>query len=500
MLMLPFLSVNAQVEYNDGPYVEYTGDSTEILWIKNGALKEKTVLRDSDFILDVEGLPKVDIGGLNVCMDAGSEFKDVEKFVALSDIHGQFDVFESLLIANKIVDESGEWLYGKGHLVVVGDIFDRGPEVLKVCWFLYHLEQKAKEKGGMVHVLLGNHELMVLDGDLGYLNNKYRYTSGVTGRSYDDLFNINSFLGRWLRSKNIMLSINDVVFVHGGFSPALVDLDKSVTALNSIFRNQILLAADKENIKADPVTNLLYFHSGPLWYRGNAQPYSFDTDRAKQLLRALRKKTVVIGHTSMPKVMGLYSNRIILVDSSIKFGKSGELLMYDNGTFSKGRMDGENVPLIPENETKNPPDLASKLIGQKKGSLFLHVPVLGAAEEYKDLEGVVLAGVYFDSYVLDFGATLKVKGRPNKDDCEFLRFEIILSSSQVKNFGFSGENVLTVELPCQQEGHQNAELVKDRVKELNSIDTKNLHKIIALVLAGDAGMTERMYAILFSEK
>jgi hypothetical protein len=44
-------------------------------------------------------------------------------------------------------------------------------------------------------------------------------------------------------------------------------------------------------------------------------------------------------------VLGLYHNKIIAIDSSIKNGQSGELLLIDAGKLSRGLYQGEQVSL-----------------------------------------------------------------------------------------------------------------------------------------------------------
>ena len=46
--------------------------------------------------------------------------------------------------------------------------------VTEVLWHLFGLEKQAAKAGGMVHVLLGNHEIMVLRNNLIEINEKYR--------------------------------------------------------------------------------------------------------------------------------------------------------------------------------------------------------------------------------------------------------------------------------------------------------------------------------------
>ena len=122
------------------------------------------------------------------------------------------------MINNKIVDKDLNWIFGGGHLVIVGDIFDRGDKVNEILWLVYELEGQAKEKGGRVHYLLGNHEYMVLYNDLRYIHDKYHISSKLLDLEYDQLYGNNTVLGRWIRSKPTMVKINDIIFTHAGIS------------------------------------------------------------------------------------------------------------------------------------------------------------------------------------------------------------------------------------------------------------------------------------------
>ena len=51
-------------------------------------------------------------------------------------------------------------------LVSLGDLLDRGAESRKVMDLLMKLQSQAPASGGHVHVVIGNHELMNLTGDM----------------------------------------------------------------------------------------------------------------------------------------------------------------------------------------------------------------------------------------------------------------------------------------------------------------------------------------------
>ena len=86
------------------------------------------------------------------------KWSGVEKIVAVADIHGDYDNFEKILIGTDLVDENLDWIGGKTHLVQLGDILDRGDKAKEAFDLLMKLEKQAETAGGMVHVLIGNHE------------------------------------------------------------------------------------------------------------------------------------------------------------------------------------------------------------------------------------------------------------------------------------------------------------------------------------------------------
>jgi hypothetical protein len=105
-------------------------------------------------------------------LDAQAQWRwdGVERQVVIPDVHGAFDEFAELLKATGVVDENLDWIGGETHLVSLGDLLDRGPDSRKAMDLLMRLEGQASEAGGRVHVILGNHELMVLMGDMRYVS------------------------------------------------------------------------------------------------------------------------------------------------------------------------------------------------------------------------------------------------------------------------------------------------------------------------------------------
>ena len=96
-------------------------------------------------------------------------FSDVPRVVVVGDVHGAYSALVELLQATDLVDSNLEWTGGTTHLVSLGDLIDRGPDSRKVLDLLMKLQSAAQARGGQVHVVLGNHELMNLIGDWRYV-------------------------------------------------------------------------------------------------------------------------------------------------------------------------------------------------------------------------------------------------------------------------------------------------------------------------------------------
>jgi hypothetical protein len=190
------------------------------------------------------------------------QYDGVERIVAVSDIHGAYDAMVATLQNAGVVDTALGWSGGTAHLVIVGDILDRGPDSRDAMDLLMRLEQEAGAAGGMVHVLIGNHEAMNLVGDLRYVSREefadfaaeetdeererwlavYAKRKGAGGdpgdelrREFDELFPPGFFAhrrafeadgtyGQWLLSKPVVVVINGTAFVHGGLSPMIADI------------------------------------------------------------------------------------------------------------------------------------------------------------------------------------------------------------------------------------------------------------------------------------
>ncbi len=337
----------------DGPYLFYGEEGVIACWANT---EERTAEQQAYTAATATTLPHfttfrpelVDLDRDFSPLPA-KHYMGVSKIVALSDIHGQFETGRKLLLANGVIDQDNNWSFGTGHLVVVGDIFDRGDQVTETLWLIHNLQVQATAAGGTVHFLLGNHETMVLEGDDRYLNAKYLITTSLLGKFYHELYGPDTYLGRWLRSLPLAVEINGTVFIHGGLSRELVREVSDIGRINQLYHDYLIDAEDmNEVLSGSPRMNLLHGRLGPLWYRGYFSKNTFTERDLEYVLRKTSADRIVVGHTSFTAVQGFYNNRIIAVDSSIKFGSLGEVLILEDGGAYRGTITGDRIPLTTE--------------------------------------------------------------------------------------------------------------------------------------------------------
>ncbi len=312
---------------NDGPYI----------FIENNILIEKSIINGNVITKELpfdsiktEFEPELPV------------YENVKTIAALSDIHGQYALAINILKNNKIINENLNWAFGKGHLVIVGDILDRGDKVTEMLWFVYNLEKQAEESGGKIHYLLGNHECMVLHNDLRYIHDKYVASSNLLNTTYPELFGKQTILGRWLRSKATVVKINDNLFNHAGISEEFISGGFDLDEVNKLMRES--LDRDKEEMKAGPFYEKYYGKKGPIWYRGYFRD-NLKENQINTLLSKLNVKHIIVGHTSQKRIEQLYNKKIFNVDSSIKNGEYGEILFIEDGLFFRGTKDGVKIQI-----------------------------------------------------------------------------------------------------------------------------------------------------------
>jgi Calcineurin-like phosphoesterase. len=259
-----------------------------------------------------------------------SEYSLLAKILALSDIEGNFKGFKSILQGNGVIDSQFNWTFGANHLVLNGDFFDRGLQVTECLWLIYKLENEAEKQGGRVHFILGNHEMMNLKGQLKYVRDKYEHNADTLKLPYAEWYARESALGRWLRTKNAVEKIGDLLFVHAGIRK---DFPKEYT-IQQINEN-VRAGIDKTFKKGEQAQDIFIGNESPIWYRGISTEKESQQDLENTLIRFKASK-MIVGHTIVDQIKSLYQGKVIDIDLDHKTNSDqGKMyaLWIENGTF-----------------------------------------------------------------------------------------------------------------------------------------------------------------------
>jgi hypothetical protein len=353
----------------DGPYVSRSADGAwKARWVSGDdsspAVRDQSVKAGSEItVAGVGELPAFKVKLRAPATNAPSEVKllPTTPLFVMADTHGEFQIAVQLLKSQKIIDSKLKWSFGKGHLAVLGDIFDRGPNQTEILWLLYQLEGEAARAGGAVHVMLGNHESMALGGDERYLNPKYlKVREALHAPSYAALWGADTLLGQWLRTKSAVMKIGDYLCLHGGISREVIDRKLTLAEMDESVRGSL----------GDPKPDgFVMSPNGPLWYRGyfpdaarGSGSAIATADDVAKILAFYDVKAIFVGHTIVPTVTSLFDGRVIAVQvyphleqGHLEQGHREqarqeqvpvmEALRVERGQFLRARIDGSVEPL-----------------------------------------------------------------------------------------------------------------------------------------------------------
>ena len=139
---------------------------------------------------------KYDVG------DLPSVLPPVDRIIVIGDIHGDMEMTRELLKVAKVINDNDDWIGGNTVVVQVGDQIDRCRPTIdsqcdthgttkldensdwKILQYFTDLHKKARDVGGAVYSLMGNHELMNVNGDFRYVSYK-----GIEDFKYETPYN-----------------------------------------------------------------------------------------------------------------------------------------------------------------------------------------------------------------------------------------------------------------------------------------------------------------------
>eukprot|EP00744_Colponema_vietnamica_P011525 GILI01016211.1.p1 GENE.GILI01016211.1~~GILI01016211.1.p1 ORF type:complete len:369 (-),score=73.65 GILI01016211.1:72-1178(-) len=233
-----------------------------------------------------------------------------ERLVVVGDIHGDLEQTRAILMLASVVDKKGNWIGGSHtKLVQMGDLVDRGEQDKEVLDYFIGLQKEASEVGGEVTMLIGNHEVMNMMGDVRYVHAKSM--DGFGGHdAHKKAWSSEGIYGAWIRdSFKLVHSYNGTVFVHAGLAEKYAGY--GVDRLN---------AAAKAALNKNDFDNPIFGGDGPVWTRLliNRAEYG-RCEMVEASLKKLKMERMIVGHTPQrdQHVHSYCGGKLIAVDVGI---------------------------------------------------------------------------------------------------------------------------------------------------------------------------------------
>lgn len=257
-----------------------------------------------------------------------------DRMIVIGDLHGDYNTCVGALARAGVISAFSSrdpleyhtitWLKGdnqKTHIVQIGDIFDGAIRHLEghsryeneeaILDLFIHLKEQAKESGGAVHLIAGNHEIMNMRFDYRYVSlqgfknfekyspkdhfyctdevkDGYPHLCGLVGRV--SAFSKDGAVREKLK-KNLeaVCQIGDYIFVHAGISEE-ISKKYSIKQINDRFQKFI----DEDGIEDE----IFIGAEAITWYRGYSDGKDSDIKlKLENILDAYQANYMFIGHS-----------------------------------------------------------------------------------------------------------------------------------------------------------------------------------------------------------
>lgn len=266
--------------------------------------------------------------------DAYSQrYEQRERTIAIGDIHGDGYALARILLDLHLMDANENWIGGKTHLIFLGDILDRGLSSRKALDLLIKIENNASNSGGLVTTVMGNHELMVVRGDLRYfarrdVKNYFDYAQNPDSLkgTIQNAFSSNTKYGKWIDQLPTMISVGNTLFTHAGVESWI--MDHKIEKMNLLVTNWLRFF---RGILPEPPaeTKWTIGATGPLWTRkianGEIEPAVYS-----EWLEKAGFERVIVGHSITKERVPVlksekYGEKLVMIDTAISSAIGGNL-------------------------------------------------------------------------------------------------------------------------------------------------------------------------------
>lgn len=273
--------------------------------------------REDEMLLRASGLFGILIAFVVVITHGLQGYNPPPRLIAVGDLHGDLTNAKEILKFVQVIDCDGHWIAGRDTVIQVGDVLDRGPHGHEIIDFFDVLRKEAAASGGEFIQLLGNHELMNMQGDVKFVNPRSAEVFGGMERLKDAFDPVSGAYGSHLaNSLDTAVIRNRTLFVHAGLLPEFAGL--GVDMINKMVRRALLA----KNF-SDPIL----LNDGPLWTRQIIYPaQKGDCSNVQASLKKLSDFEVAHGR---PTIDRMVIGHTIMQDGAIHTFCKGALVAID---------------------------------------------------------------------------------------------------------------------------------------------------------------------------
>lgn len=161
----------------------------------------------------------------------------------IGDVHGEYLTLVRLLKDAGLVNDSLRWSGGQAALWFMGDFCDRGPDGVGVLDLVMRLQHEARNAGGRVQSLLGNHEVVILsalwmgDKQSPGWGGSFRESWIANGGLQSDLARLEDRHTEWMLSLPALALVGDRLLMHANsvfylkYGSSIEQVNRELTAL-----------------------------------------------------------------------------------------------------------------------------------------------------------------------------------------------------------------------------------------------------------------------------
>ena len=273
-----------------------------------------------------------------------------DKIICIGDIHGDFKIFKKVLYMCNLINEKDNWIGGKTFVIQLGDTLDgKRPGVnisrefieesgeVEIIKYILYLDSQAKNVGGRVISIIGNHELYpyYFANDNDFIRD---YVKKTDIKAYKKEYNTDrikffqpgeiggSLLGR---TRPLIIQLGEFLFIHGSLTESFIEQNlgnDGYVDINKINKETASWLQGKSKI---PYYLSKLDETNPVFSRFYSHKKKLPEETCKKINEQIKKfkgaKHVIMGHSSYKEINSACDGKLIRTDVALSRAFGGTI-------------------------------------------------------------------------------------------------------------------------------------------------------------------------------